>query len=116
MKYVISYGFETNMRIGVKSELKQNKSEVGGVNPSRIPQPGNRVSCLCLRCVRACVRAKICARDSLDEGQVAKCVPHPPPPRPHEEGGAWRYNRDSGYKIEPRGYNRDPGYGIRINY
>ena len=37
--------------------------------------------------MRACVRAKICARDSLDEGQVAKCVPQGPPPRPHEEGG-----------------------------
>ena len=39
-------------------------SEVGGVNPSRIPQPGNRVSCLCLRCVRACVRAS----EDLREG------------------------------------------------
>ena len=54
---------------------------------AQLPEPGNRVSCLCLRCVRACVRAKICARDSLDEGQVAKCVPQAPPSASRAEGG-----------------------------
>ena len=57
------------------------------MNPSRIPQPGNRVSCLCLRCVRACVRAKICARDSDNEGQVAKCEPRAPPHPSASRGG-----------------------------
>ena len=39
------------------------KSEVGGVSPLWHRQPGNRVSCLCLRCVRACARARDATRD-----------------------------------------------------
>ena len=37
--------------------------------------------------LRACVRAKICARDSDNEGQVAKCVPQVPPPSASRGGG-----------------------------
>ena len=46
------------------------------MSPFATPQPGNRVSCLCLRCVRACVR------DATRDQGVSRRVFVPPSPSP----------------------------------